>query len=99
MKGLLIGVAGYIGNVPAILRFRNFRIVIFPNDHTPAHIHAIGPDVAAIFTLNCWRGPVVRRSSDQTKLADERALLQFVSDNLEVLCKAWETIHGDPTRT
>jgi hypothetical protein len=28
--------------VPTVLRFDGFRVVIYPNDHRPAHVHVIG---------------------------------------------------------
>jgi hypothetical protein len=85
--------------VPTILRFRNFNIGIYLADHFPGHVHAVGPGVEAIFLTNCWKGPVELRTRKGTTLAEERALVEFLTTNLEIICKAWEAIHGDPTRT
>jgi hypothetical protein len=85
--------------MPTILRFRNFRIEIFTEDHTPSHVHARGPGIQAIFFLRCWTGPVELRESYGLNTSIEKALSNFLTDNLELLCKAWENLHGDSTRT
>lgn len=33
------------------------RVVIYPNDHRPAHVHVIGNGCEAVFNLNCPNGP------------------------------------------
>ncbi|MGA3075882.1 MAG: DUF4160 domain-containing protein [Bryobacteraceae bacterium] len=32
--------------------------MIYPNDHRPAHVHAMGRGCEAVFNLNCPAGPV-----------------------------------------
>jgi hypothetical protein len=49
--------------VPTVLRFGGLRVVIYPNDHRPAHIHVIGSDAEAVFNLNCPAGPVMLREN------------------------------------
>ena len=82
--------------MPTILRFRNFRVVIFPHDHAPAHVHVIRTIDFAVILLACWNGPASVRESRGTSLAEERAIVAFVQDNQITLCEAWEAIHGDP---
>jgi hypothetical protein len=84
--------------MPTILRFRNFRVVIWPNDHTPAHVHALRSADFAIVILSCWNGVPYMRESKGITAAEHRAILKFVKDNQTTLCEAWEAIHGDPTR-
>ena len=36
---------------PTIYKTKNLRIVIYPHDHAPAHVHLIGPDAEAKFEL------------------------------------------------
>ena len=88
-----------LGNVPTLLRFRSFRIVIYVDDHPPAHIHAIGPATRVDFYLNCSQGPVAVRQSFNVRPAEEAALLRFIADNLDTLCEAWEDLHGNATAT
>ena len=37
--------------MPTIDRIGKLRVVIYPNDHRPAHVHVIGPKREAIFML------------------------------------------------
>jgi hypothetical protein len=79
--------------VPTILRFRGFNILIYTLDHAPAHVHAKGKGVEAIFFLNCSSGSVVLRTRDRTTMQEEVTLARFISENRHILCKAWEEIH------
>ena len=45
------------------LRAGAFRIVVYPNDHRPAHVHVIGQGHEAVFELNCPNGPVELREN------------------------------------
>jgi len=49
--------------MPTILRFGGLRVVIYPNDHAPGHVHVIGADCEAVFELHCPAGPVTLRES------------------------------------
>jgi hypothetical protein len=42
--------------MPTILRFNGLRVVVYPNDHRPAHVHVIGAGCEAVFNLNCPDG-------------------------------------------
>jgi hypothetical protein len=39
--------------VSTVLRIGNLPVVIYPNDHRPAHVHVIGADGEAVFVLSC----------------------------------------------
>jgi hypothetical protein len=71
---------------------------VYVFDHPPAHVHAKGRGVEAIFVLNCNGGPVTLRESNGTTAAEEATLARFITDNRNILCQAWEEIHGDATR-
>ena len=81
--------------MPTILRFRGFNIMIFTFDHEPAHVHAKGRGVEAIFLLNCAGGLVEVRSRYGTTAAEETMLARFIEENRVILCKAWEELHGN----
>ena len=49
--------------MPTILRLDGLRVVIYPNDHAPEHVHVIGADREAVFQLHCPDGPVTLRES------------------------------------
>jgi hypothetical protein len=42
--------------MPTIVRFAGYRVVIYPNDHRPEHVHVIGRGVEAVFEVNCPNG-------------------------------------------
>jgi hypothetical protein len=81
--------------VPTILRFRGFNIVIYTRDHEPAHVHARGAGVQAIFLLPCAGGEVEVRGRFGTSQQEEAMLARFIEENRDILCKAWEDLHGD----
>jgi hypothetical protein len=41
----------FISMSPTIFQAWNLRVVIYPKDHEPAHVHVIGPDAEAKFEL------------------------------------------------
>jgi hypothetical protein len=52
--------------------------MIYLHDHPPAHVHAVGPGIQAIFWLNCAAaGPVTVRANKGVSRADEGALIEF----------------------
>lgn len=70
------------------------RVVIWPNDHRPAHVHVIGPEEEAVFKLNCPKGPPELRESYGFRLADLNSVADVLGEQLERLCAAWSEIHG-----
>ena len=81
--------------MPTVLTISGLRVVIYPNDHRPAHVHIIGNGCEAVFTLHCPKGPLDLRENygflrkDLVKIASELAV------NLVALCNQWRQIHGD----
>lgn len=81
--------------MPTVLTISGLRVVIYPNDHRPAHVHIIGNGCEAVFKLHCPKGPLDLRENygfsrkDLVKIADELAA------NLTHLCNQWRQIHGD----
>ena len=80
--------------MPTILRSDGLRVVIYPNDHRPAHIHVIGPDMEAVFNLNCWAGPLELRENYGFPKRKITEIQQALAGHLEESCRAWEGIHG-----
>jgi hypothetical protein len=80
--------------MPTVLRFGALRVVIYPNDHRPPHVHVIGQGHEAVFELDVPAGGVTLRENygfARRELATiERCLIQ----NLAALLRAWERIHG-----
>jgi hypothetical protein len=79
--------------MPTILRLDGFRVVIYPNDHSPAHVHVIGTTAEAVFELHCTEGPVTLRESYNFKKRELRRLMKELDWQLSLLCDEWERIH------
>jgi hypothetical protein len=80
--------------MPTILRLGSLRVVIYPNDHRPAHVHVIGPDSEAVFFLNCPGGPPELRENFGFRLADVNRILGDLTAALAQLCDEWSKLHG-----
>ena len=82
--------------MPTVLKFGALRIVIYPNDHRPAHVHVIGREREALFELNCPRGPVALRENYGFAYREIVAIAKVLSADLAQLCRKWRAIHGEP---
>ncbi|HET8891329.1 MAG TPA: DUF4160 domain-containing protein [Candidatus Angelobacter sp.] len=80
--------------MPTVLRFDGLRVVIYPNDHRPAHVHVIGRGHEAVFNLNCRTGPVDLRENYGFSQREISHIERVLNEHLEELCRAWEQIHG-----
>lgn len=80
--------------MPTVLKPGFCRITIYPNDHRPAHVHAIGSNWEAVFELNCPTGPPALREAFKVSPAIFKKLLNVTKTNLAKLCSEWESIHG-----
>lgn len=81
--------------MPTVLRLGGLRVVIYPNDHRPAHVHVKGADGEAVFVLNCPGGPPELRESFGFKLTDLSGIEIALIADLAILCGQWSAIHGD----
>lgn len=81
--------------MPTILRIDSLRVVIYPNDHRPAHVHVVGPDGEAVFVLNCPDGPPELRDVYGFKLTEANRIQDLLADTLAALCNSWRKLHGD----
>jgi hypothetical protein len=81
--------------MPTVLRIRGLRVVIWPNDHRPAHVHVWGADGEAVFNLHCPGGPPTLRESFGFMLADLNRIEEALAASITALCAEWSTIHGD----
>lgn len=81
--------------MPTILLVDGLRVVIYPNDHRPEHVHVIGNGCEAVFNLNCTEGPpTLRENYGFTKRRLEK-IAEELADNLALLCSKWSEIHGN----
>lgn len=76
-----------------VLRAEGFRIVIFTDDHEPAHVHVFGDGEAKINLAGAdERAELVWAVG--MKHADIRRCIRLVDESREVLIARWNEIHG-----
>ncbi|SEP50613.1 DUF4160 domain-containing protein [Methylobacterium currus] len=80
--------------MPTVLRIGSLRVVIYPNDHRPPHVHVIGEGCEAVFNLNCPGGPVEIRENHGFSFKRALAIARALEENLAHLCEEWRKIHG-----
>lgn len=81
--------------MPTILRLGGLRVMIYPNDHRPAHVHVIGPAGEAVFLLNCPAGPPELRDNYGFSLSEANHIAGELMNVLAKLCKEWSQLHGN----
>ena len=79
-----------------VLRSDGLRVVIYPNDHRPAHVHVIEAGKEAVFNLRCPKGPPDLRENYGFRSPELRKIKSLLADNLRKLCEEWRAIHGTP---
>jgi hypothetical protein len=82
--------------MPTVLRIGALRVVIYPNDHRPAHVHVISQGCEAVFDLRCPNGPPELRENYRFGLRELNRIEAALSANLAALCGDSERIHGEP---
>lgn len=81
--------------MPTVLRLGRVRVMIFTNDHRPAHVHAWEGRGQAVFLLNCPGGPGTLRENFGFSGPQINRLVRTMQQNLQALCEAWSKLHGD----
>lgn len=80
--------------MPTIDRIDGALVMIYPNDHKPAHVHIEKGDSAAVVILHCPHGPLELRENFGFSGSELRRILGRILSNLEVCCTQWEKYHG-----
>ncbi len=81
--------------MPTVARFGNVRIVLYPTDHPPPHVHALRPDGAwAPLALNCPRGPVTVMDQSGFRGSEMAELGTAVTVPICGHCDEWRRIRG-----
>lgn len=81
--------------MPTILVMFDLRVVIYPNDHRPSHVHVIGRGLEAVFSLHCPDGPVELRENYGFSRKELAKVVLALNEQLETLCDVWRHIHGN----
>lgn len=80
--------------MPTIFRTDGLRVVVYPSDHRPAHVHVIGDGCEAVFDLHCPAGPPELRENYGFSRAEIARIRRALTNGVRTLCSAWEKIHG-----
>jgi hypothetical protein len=76
-----------------VLRVHGLRVVIFVNDHQPAHVHVFGDGEAKINLLGHDGGPALVWA-DAMSRGEIRRAMHIVVEQQAFLLARWEDIHG-----
>ena len=77
--------------MPTVLIIGGWRVVIYPNDHRPAHVHVIGGGGEAGFNL---AGELELRENHGFDSKSLRRIWAELQNNQAHLITKWEDIHG-----
>ena len=81
--------------MPTVLPgLKGWRVVIYPNDHRPPHVHVVGVSEHARFELLCDLKHVRLLSNIGFRLAEVRQIEGYLLGHLDHVCDEWERIHG-----
>lgn len=80
--------------MPTVLNIFGLRVVIYPNDHRPAHVHVQGKGCEAVFNLHCPDGPPVLRENYGFSQRELGKIVDALDSALVQLCAHWRAIHG-----
>jgi hypothetical protein len=70
------------------------RVVIYPNDHRPAHVHVMGNGCEAVFKLSCPDGTPELRENYNFPASDLAKIKIALLTRTARLCAEWSRIHG-----
>ncbi len=80
--------------MPMILREQGFRVVIYPNDHLPSHVHVFkGSGEVRIELGDEKSGPSLMTITGQISDKDVAKALYLVKENQAKLLAKWSEIH------
>lgn len=80
--------------MPTVLRIGGLRVVIYPNDHRPAHVHVMGNGCEAVFKLNCPHGAPQLRENFGFTQGELGRIHAALASQLALSCAEWSRIHG-----
>ncbi len=79
--------------MPTVLRIGGLRVVIYPNDHRPPHVHVLGAGAEAVFNLIGTEDGVILRTSQGFSTAQLNRIAEALKTARAQLLAQWERIH------
>jgi hypothetical protein len=80
--------------MPTVCWIDGLRVVVYPNDHRPAHVHVIGRGNEATFRLHCPQGPPELHENFGFSRTELVRIAAGLAIDLEKCCDCWQEIHG-----
>lgn len=80
--------------MPTVLTMFGLRVVIYTNDHRPAHVHVQGNGCEAVFNLHCPVGPPTLRENYGFSKKDLTRIVGALTASLPQICDEWSRVHG-----
>jgi hypothetical protein len=79
--------------MPTVDMIGSLRVVIFPNDHRPAHVHVIGKGHEAVFRLHGPEGAPELRENYGFPASELTKIKAALTERRAHLCAKWSEIH------
>ena len=80
--------------MPTVIKKDGFRIVIYPHDHLPPHVHVLKQSSEVRIELNESGNPNLLSISGDISDRDIQRSLDLVNEHQSVLLNKWREIHG-----
>ena len=80
--------------MPTVLRVHGLRFVIWPNDHSPPHVHVFSSDAEATISLGEPSGNPRLVENRRMGKRDVARALKAVREHRLMLMRRWSEIHG-----
>lgn len=82
--------------MPTVDREGPFRVIIYPNDHEPAHVHLLTGDGTIVVNLLGREGqPELRELYGNVGRRIVRQALELVAQRREQYLARWHDLHGE----
>ncbi|MGA7156444.1 MAG: DUF4160 domain-containing protein [Acidobacteriaceae bacterium] len=81
--------------MPTVLRVDGYQIMIYVDDHLPAHVHVLARGCELVVNLNCSAAFVSVRNNDGFKNPEIARIMRLVQSHRDHLCTAWRELHGN----
>ncbi|MCP9494883.1 MAG: DUF4160 domain-containing protein [Pyrinomonadaceae bacterium MAG19_C2-C3] len=81
--------------MPTVLRQAGFSFRIYPNDHAPAHVHAVKAEGTTIINLGDLEAQPSIREAYKAKPKEQRDALAIATGNQNLLLEKWAEIHSN----
>jgi hypothetical protein len=81
--------------MPTVLRIDGYMIMIYLQDHRPAHVHVSARGCELVVNLNQSPAYVSVRDNRGFKTSEIGSILRMVQRHRDRLDEMWKGIHGD----